>query len=426
MKIARTLFVCLILIYSNVLVSQETTSSLNCSQVISVQVRAHYTNELLPNTVVQLFSNNNLIEEKTTDNLGVFTINAACGITYILKSKLEYFNETNKTFTTSNTNGVEVEFTLYLEQNGTPPPCEVLLSGLITDAFSNQPIPEVKIGLLKDNEQIDTTITDINGVYEFTIECSPDYKVSAQKIGYGKALFVVQELKSDEKIHEMITQLIPKQCNQTLNGQVLNSKTGKLIPNTKITLYNETNIVDEFHSSDGHFNFEIKCNSQYTIISSVEKYSDGTKNFSSDEIENTTKNISLKMNPLDEFTIVNNQQMIALKFLNFDLDESTISATIAKELSKVVAIMKKYPEMKIEIKTHTDSLGKDDYNLSLSDARAQSIISYITSSGIDSNRVSGRGYGETEPLINCSSDIIKCTSADHSKNRRTEILVINK
>ena len=90
----------------------------------------------------------------------------------------------------------------------------------------------------------------------------------------------------------------------------------------------------------------------------------------------------------------------------------------------MVNILNKYPNIRLEIKSHTDSRAPDDYNMKLSNKRAKSTINYIISKGIDANRVFGKGYGETEIINKCKNGV-KCTQAEHALNRRTEFIVHN-
>jgi len=89
----------------------------------------------------------------------------------------------------------------------------------------------------------------------------------------------------------------------------------------------------------------------------------------------------------------------------------------------VVELMNRYPDMIIESGSHTDSRGIDGYNIWLSDRRAKSTVNYIISKGIDPTRITGKGYGETQ-LINECSDGVSCTEAQHAMNRRTEFVII--
>ena len=105
------------------------------------------------------------------------------------------------------------------------------------------------------------------------------------------------------------------------------------------------------------------------------------------------------------------------------MDSDEISTDTAIELNKVIGVLIKYPAMKIEIGSHTDSRAPDDYNLNLSEKRAKSIIRYMELNGINSDRLVAVGYGETKLLNKCSNGV-SCSNAEHELNRRTEFIII--
>jgi outer membrane protein OmpA-like peptidoglycan-associated protein len=116
--------------------------------------------------------------------------------------------------------------------------------------------------------------------------------------------------------------------------------------------------------------------------------------------------------------------MINIKPIYFDLDKFDIRKDAAIELERVVEIMNKYPEIVVQIASHTDSRARDEYNWVLSNKRAISTMNWLIDHGIDKRRVFGNGYGETQ-LVNRCSNGVKCSEAEHQKNRRTEFVIIN-
>jgi outer membrane protein OmpA-like peptidoglycan-associated protein len=115
--------------------------------------------------------------------------------------------------------------------------------------------------------------------------------------------------------------------------------------------------------------------------------------------------------------------VVNIEPIYFELNSSYLNKEAKKELDKVVDLMNRYPEMIIESGSHTDSRGITGYNIWLSTRRAASTVNYIIDHGIDSSRITGKGYGETQ-LINECSDGVKCTEAQHAMNRRTEFVII--
>jgi outer membrane protein OmpA-like peptidoglycan-associated protein len=90
---------------------------------------------------------------------------------------------------------------------------------------------------------------------------------------------------------------------------------------------------------------------------------------------------------------------------------------------KLLALMLKRPEIRVEINAHTDSRASDDFNLDLSERRAKAVVDYLVSRGIKRSRMEYHGYGETQ-LVNHCSNGVDCTEEQHGKNRRTEFRVL--
>jgi OOP family OmpA-OmpF porin len=110
---------------------------------------------------------------------------------------------------------------------------------------------------------------------------------------------------------------------------------------------------------------------------------------------------------------------IDLKGVNFDFDKSTLRPDAVAILNEAVEILKRYPDLKVEVAGHTDLCGKDDYNQKLSERRAKAVYDYMTSNGVDAGRLSGPvGYGESRPLEHTAQTLPGCKS---ETNRRTEL-----
>lgn len=111
---------------------------------------------------------------------------------------------------------------------------------------------------------------------------------------------------------------------------------------------------------------------------------------------------------------------IDLKGVNFDFDRATLRPDAVTILTEATDILKKYPQLKVEVAGHTDSVGTDAYNQGLSERRAKTVFDFLTSNGVDASRLNGPiGYGESRPLD--TND----TAEGRAKNRRTELNVQN-
>jgi peptidoglycan-associated lipoprotein len=117
-------------------------------------------------------------------------------------------------------------------------------------------------------------------------------------------------------------------------------------------------------------------------------------------------------------------QPIALPKIYYDFDKYNIRPDAAEELNKVIRFMIQYPDAIIELSSHTDCRGTFQYNMDLSQNRAQAAIEYISKfGGIKKERMIAKGYGETK-LTNKCSDGVYCSEPDHQLNRRTEFTIL--
>jgi peptidoglycan-associated lipoprotein len=106
----------------------------------------------------------------------------------------------------------------------------------------------------------------------------------------------------------------------------------------------------------------------------------------------------------------------------FDLDKYNIRQEAALDLEKILDVLKQYPTMTLDIRSHTDSRQTFKYNEVLSSNRAKSTIAWLVKNGIAKTRLTGKGYGETQ-LVNKCADNVQCTEEEHQLNRRSEFII---
>lgn len=121
-------------------------------------------------------------------------------------------------------------------------------------------------------------------------------------------------------------------------------------------------------------------------------------------------------------TIVTNQA-IRLNNIYYDLDDDKILKASEKDLNFLLNLMNQYPDMVIELSSHTDSRGRDAYNEDLSQRRSDSAKKWLVRKGITSSRIVPKGYGETL-LVNQCANGVKCSEDEHQQNRRTEFKIL--
>ena len=207
-------------------------------------------------------------------------------------------------------------------------------------------------------------------------------------------------------------------CKAQVLTIVKNAKTLDLIAGAKIVVMdtNKNVLETQFSDSEGKYLYKGECNKKYIVA----VYKDGyiTKEFSLDELQAGVIALDAAVDPID---VVVTETEIVLNPIYFESNKSNITTQGAEELDKLVYIMGQNNDLKIFVKSHTDFRGQDDYNMRLSNHRVDSTIAYIISKGISAERVTGKGFGETEPKVNCGEN---CTEEEHALNRRSEFMIV--
>lgn len=215
------------------------------------------------------------------------------------------------------------------------------------------------------------------------------------------------------------------ECNENIKLIVKNKNTGEILPGSLLNIYKGGEVVETSIKTDsnGTYAFKAECLTDYKFEASNRFYVSSTKTFKTTNKNNLDNEVVIELVP-DEFLVVRDKVMININTIYFDYDKFNIRSDAALELEKVISIMQKYPELIVESGSHTDSRGPDIYNEVLSGKRAKSTVDYIISKGISPDRISGKGYGETQLTNNCANGV-KCSSEAHQLNRRTEFVIVN-
>ena len=209
-------------------------------------------------------------------------------------------------------------------------------------------------------------------------------------------------------------------CEVTIAVLVINENTNAAVAGARVDLYDTmgNRLSSKTSNVDGMVSFKAACDQAHEVQGVLADFESNASKVAPANDQKVSATIALK--PIEEIIV---EDQIVLNPILFDLDKSNIKAQAAFELDKVVSVMNKYPEMVIAVGAHTDSRATDAYNLTLSEARAQSTVQYIISKGISGKRISGKGYGESQPKVSCGDT---CSEAEHQLNRRSEFTIVNR
>ncbi len=209
---------------------------------------------------------------------------------------------------------------------------------------------------------------------------------------------------------------VPEARLTILKGIIYDFKTNEKLKAEIEIVDNETNeVIARFHSNSatGKYLVSLPAGKNYGIAVKKEGYLFHSENFNIPDdqaFQTVEKNIGLKKLSVGNKIVLNN--------IFFDLDKATLRSESTAELERLIKLMKDNPTIVIEIGGHTDSQGSNQYNQSLSERRAKAVVDYLIKGGINSSRMTWKGYGETKPIAT------NATPEGRQKNRRTEFKII--
>ena len=215
--------------------------------------------------------------------------------------------------------------------------------------------------------------------------------------------------------------------NARIIGKVLDKSTNLPLANATVVLYNsnQKELARVTTNTTGDFIFDkVLSNATYTTQASKKTYStnDTRPSLALYEREVATT-IVLDQNQHKLAQGLDLAKALSLRHIYFDLDKSNIRKDAKVELEKIVEVLTQNPTIKIEIGSHTDSRLSKAYNQALSQRRAKSTLDYLVQRGINKNRLTAKGYGETQLVNNCA-DGVSCSEAEHQLNRRSTFVIV--
>lgn len=216
-------------------------------------------------------------------------------------------------------------------------------------------------------------------------------------------------------------------CDQSLSGLVTDLDSGELLIGAKVSLFDTNFKPLQVIQTDanGRYSFSVDCAKNYYIRGEKEDYQTKeellrTKMFSGNKDFSVV--LERRMKPITVGTDL--AKTLNFPIIYFDYDKSFIRKDASYELAKVVAVMQQFPDLKIEVRSHTDSRKSAKYNDKLSDKRAKATVAWLVENGINSVRLISKGYGESQ-LVNGCADGVKCSEDEHQANRRSEFIIVS-
>lgn len=330
-------------------------------------------------------------------------------------------------FSSNRKNGGTDDDIYRFKREGPLYPCREL-TVVVFDTETKTPLANAALKVdNKTNESDSKDLkTDSEGNIHLCLDAENDFQLAASTEGYldNQVGFSTVGLTDDMPSRLEIPLAKPKVieppvsgldlANSKLRGRVTTQQGKAPMVGVKVILTNECDKSKQetVTDTDGAYEFSIKPGCDYSL--EAIKDSMGT----------TGTRISKDGAGIADLTMFKKGDVIRIDNIYYNLNKATIRADAAAELDKLVSLMKKYPTMKIEMRSHTDSRATTQYNKTLSTNRAKSAVAYLKAKGIKATRMVAKGYGESE-LLNQCKDGTNCTEEEHQLNRRTEIKILS-
>ncbi len=229
--------------------------------------------------------------------------------------------------------------------------------------------------------------------------------------------FKVEDLFVEKSgtVYESMKHLVEEEITVTIQGVVVNTKTDEVVPDAKVLIERLPDgvAIDETQSNtNGYYSLTVPPGAKYGIVPSAEGYFSQSENF---DFNNITKIDTIKR----DLKLVPKGSGLAVVFENifFGFDQALLQTSSYPELGRVYQLLQDGTLKSIVISGHTDSIGTDEYNLSLSKRRARAVYNYFLERGIAKDRLEYIGHGEAKPAF--PND----TRTNKAKNRRVEFTI---
>jgi outer membrane protein OmpA-like peptidoglycan-associated protein len=290
----------------------------------------------------------------------------------------------------------------------------VTVDGKVIDAVTKQPIA-TKITSKSNNskEKAISTVVDANGLFSMIYRVGSKYELSTTPLNdyfpYKGSMDMTTAKETDniEKNIELIPKKIPYQF------QLLDKETKAVLKDPKVKVMDvETKQLLEVKVEKDIATVTVEIGKAYKFAANALGYTFFSRGFKPDTAD--VFKDRLKKVPL---AILKKDAVVQLQDITFETGKADLKPESNEELDRLVSLLEGNQTIKVEISAHTDDVGNDDSNLKLSEKRAKTVVDYLTGKGIKADRMTAKGYGETQPLV--AND----TDENKAKNRRVQFKI---
>ena len=322
------------------------------------------------------------------------------------------------------------------------------IEGYVFEDNNRGYINQVKINIVEDKTGFERgeTLTNTEGFFSIEVPEGGTYRINVKKDIFNPKAEVITVNSGEKGFVKIEMSRKPGYIfNVTLAKKRVQNEPTDAIEGAKVEVYNNTlkTQILGIDSAAHDFGFNMERGNHYTLLirkkgfynKRIEAYVnvktcilcldgvDGVTQNSPAVVDNLTSGLqmgtlvaNLELQPLEL------NSTVRIENIYYDLGKSELRPQSIKELEKLASVLKINPAIQVELSSHTDSRGDDASNLQLSQNRAEAAVRYLIAQGIVAERLSAKGYGETQLVNKCANGVI-CLESEHQQNRRTELKI---
>jgi outer membrane protein OmpA-like peptidoglycan-associated protein/tetratricopeptide (TPR) repeat protein len=300
----------------------------------------------------------------------------------------------------------------------------VSVCGTVVDAQTGKTLGDAAIAITSAATSEEHKIrTNDKGDFCILLKPNENYKIQADKEGFARFENKLV-LRTGSNTHQIIN-MQPK-GGIDLVVDVSQKDAGALEGATVFLINKKTGeVVQQKSDSTGKVKFDLYKDQEYDL--KVAKPLHGTPGVYDKFVKAiSTMGFTPSQSVVNQSVQLNyykDEAIFDLPNVYFDLNSNEIKPAAAKELDKLVKLMKAFPDVQVELSAHTDSRGRSSFNMMLSALRAKACVDYLETKGADITKLIAIGFGEAK-IRNSCFDYVSCSETEHAVNRRIEFKVV--
>jgi outer membrane protein OmpA-like peptidoglycan-associated protein len=293
------------------------------------------------------------------------------------------------------------------------------ITGYTYDDFTKQKIPATfKVTVLDSADVLTSGSSDTTDGYKATLPLGKQYKLTFDSPGYYSKEITVDATQLKEYTQKTIDVYLTPKPEMILSGFIYDAEDSTKL-NGQLEIRNkQTGEVVFTANATAEEGYEIRLPGgvDYEIMAS-------SPGLLEDIYHLDLTNLKGKEEKEKDFYLHHLEGSFEVEDIFFAFNKSDLKPSSFEKLDQVVKIMLKHPELKVELSAHTDARGRDSYNKSLSQRRAESAVKYLVDHGVPANQFVAVGYGE-EKIRNRCANWVECSDEEHEYNRRVEFKIL--